>query len=67
MIVLVAMAVYLVCGLAFAAWFVGGGVARIDSLAVTARWWVRAVWVPGVVGVWPVLLWIVVRGRERGS
>jgi hypothetical protein len=65
--VLVVIALYLACGLVFATWFVGGGVGRIDRLAAAARWWVRAVWAPGVVGMWPVLLWIVVRGKERGS
>jgi hypothetical protein len=68
MIVLSVLAVYAACGLVLGLWFVARGVARIDPLGAEAVWWVRAVWLPGAVGVWPVLLMKVARlGARKGK
>lgn len=50
-------AVYVVAGLAFAVPFVLRGVERIDPGAQGASWGFRLIVLPGVVALWPLLLW----------
>jgi hypothetical protein len=47
---------YLSLGLVFAAWFLTKGVGRMDPAAKEAKWWVRLLWLPGVMVLWPQLL-----------
>lgn len=47
---------YLIAGLLFGLVFVTRGVDRVDAQAREAGWGFRAVIVPGVVALWPLLL-----------
>ncbi len=55
-ILLVALGVYLVVGLAFAVPFAWVGVGRIDSHAAHGSWGFRLLIVPGAMALWPLLL-----------
>jgi hypothetical protein len=48
---------YLVAGLVFAAVFVVRGVAVIDPGAHDMPWSARLLILPGVVALWPLMLW----------
>jgi hypothetical protein len=47
---------YVVIGLAFALPFVSRGVNRLDPAAGSSGWGFRAVILPGVIALWPLLL-----------
>jgi hypothetical protein len=53
---LIALGVYLVCGLAFAIPFAFVGVKKIDPHAVHGSWGFRLLIIPGTMAFWP-LLW----------
>lgn len=53
--ILLALAVYLVCGFLFAVPFVVVGVKRIDPHAAHGSWGFRVLIVPGTVFLWPWL------------
>ena len=55
-VVVLLCTVYIVSGLAFAAFFVWRGVGRIDPAAKSAGLGFRLIILPGVVALWPVLL-----------
>lgn len=50
------VAVYLLVGLLFAAWFVLRGMHRLDPVAQEAGWRVRLLLLPGAAALWPILL-----------
>jgi hypothetical protein len=52
---LIAMGVYLLCGLVFALPFVLVGVARIDPHAAHGSWGFRVLIIPGTMFLWPLL------------
>jgi hypothetical protein len=52
-----AVAVYAAAGLLFGAWFVWAGVRKLDSQAVGTGVGFRLVILPGVVALWPVVIW----------
>lgn len=56
MIVLHAVLLYVVTGLLFGLVFVTRGVGRMDAQAREAGWGFRAIILPGVVALWPLLL-----------
>jgi len=55
--ILIALAVHAGLGVAFAAWFLTRGLARLDPAAAHAPVTFRLLIAPGVVALWPVLLW----------
>ena len=57
---LIALGVYLACGLMFAIPFALIGVKRIDPHAAHGSWGFRLLIIPGAMGFWPLLLkrWI---------
>lgn len=60
--VVTAAAVYLGCGLAFAAPFVLRGVNQVDPVARDGTWGFRAAILPGVALLWPLLAFRWARG-----
>jgi hypothetical protein len=54
--VLIAVAIYLACGLAFAITFTLVGVKRIDPHAKPGSWGFRLLVMPGAMALWPLLL-----------
>ena len=54
---------YLLAGIVFAAFFVWRGAALIDEAARGISWKTRALFFPGSVALWPVLLrkWMKIR------
>jgi hypothetical protein len=52
---LIAAAIYLLCGLVFAIPFVLLGVARIDPHAAHGSWGFRVLIIPGTMFLWPLL------------
>lgn len=63
-VVVLLCTVYIACGLAFAPLFAWRGVSRIDPAAKTAGLGFRLIILPGVVALWPVLLWRWRAGRQ---
>ncbi len=55
-VMLIALAVYLACGLAFAIPFALTGVKRIDPHAAHGSWGFRLLLIPGTMAFWPLLL-----------
>lgn len=55
-VVLAAVGVYVALGMVFAAAFLTIGVGRVDHAAAGSKWSFRAMILPGVVALWPVLL-----------
>jgi hypothetical protein len=55
---------YLVAGLVFAAAFLRTGVSRLDSHAEGSGVAFRLILLPGVLALWPLLLWRWVTGRR---
>ena len=53
---LVALGIYLACGLMFAIPFVLTGVKRIDPHAAHGSWGFRLLIIPGSMALWPLLL-----------
>jgi hypothetical protein len=53
---LVALGVYLACGLVFAIPFVIVGVKKIDPHAARGSWGFRLLIIPGAMAFWPLLL-----------
>lgn len=66
-LILSCIGVYAILGIAFAAWFVGGGVGRIDQAAARGPIGFRLIIVPGVAALWVVLAALVWRTRKRGK
>lgn len=58
---LIALGIYLACGLAFAIPFVLVGVKKIDPHAAHGSWGFRLLIIPGTMVFWPLLL------RRRAS
>ena len=54
--VLIALGVYLACGLAFAIPFALIGVKKIDPHAAHGSWGFRFLIIPGTMALWPLLL-----------
>ncbi len=50
------LAVYFLLGLLFALWFVNRGASQIDENATSANWKLKALWLPGAMALWPILL-----------
>ena len=48
---------YLGLGAIVWCWLLAGGLRRIDGQAAAAPLWVKALWTPGMIGLWPLLLW----------
>ena len=59
--------VYLLIGLVFSVPFVLRGVGRVDPAAHQAPLVFRVLILPGVVGLWPVMLSKWSRARQRGG
>lgn len=55
-VVVLLCTVYIACGLVFAPFFVWRGAGRIDPTAQSAGLGFRLMILPGVVGLWPILL-----------
>lgn len=55
-LIIAAAAVYIAVGFVFAIVFVTRGAARLDVAARSAPWSMRAIIVPGVAALWPVIL-----------
>ena len=55
---------YLLAGVLFGIPFVLRGVARVDPVARKGTWGFRLVVLPGVIALWPLLLWRWVGGRQ---
>jgi hypothetical protein len=53
---LIALGIYLACGLVFAVPFVLAGVKRIDPHAAHGSWGFRVLIFPGTIALWPLLL-----------
>jgi hypothetical protein len=53
---LIALGIYLLCGLAFALPFVFFGVKKIDPHATHGSWGFRLLIIPGTMALWPLLL-----------
>ncbi|MSU57239.1 MAG: hypothetical protein EXS35_03490 [Pedosphaera sp.] len=53
---LIALGIYLACGLVFALPFVLVGAKRIDPHAAQGPWGFRLLIIPGVMALWPLLL-----------
>lgn len=68
-VILIAAGVYAGLGLLFAGAFVVRGVEAVDPAAHGARWTFRALIVPGVAALWPLLArrWIAARGAAAGG
>jgi hypothetical protein len=66
-LILVPLAIYLACGMVFAAGFITVGLARVDHTAHGAPWGFRLLILPGAVALWPVLAikWVRAAARER--
>jgi hypothetical protein len=47
---------YTSLGLLVGLWLLGFGLARFDNKAAQAPWWVKLLWLPGMLALWPVLL-----------
>jgi len=58
------LAVYTAAGALFALWLVAKGIYRLDPQASNCSIPFRLIIVPGVVALWPLLLWKVA-GRRR--
>lgn len=54
-ILLIALGIYLLCGLAFAVPFVLVGVKRLDPHAAHCSWGFRLLIAPGAMAFWPLL------------
>lgn len=63
--VLIVLCVYMCIGTVMAVWFAAKGFGTIDEAAGKATWWVRMVWMPGVVAIWPVLISKLIHQRSR--
>jgi len=61
-VLLLAIGAYLAIGLVVALWFVLVGIRRADPVAAGASLRVRMLFLPGTVGVWPLVL---ARARAR--
>lgn len=48
--------VYLLIGILFALAFFAVGYRKIDPSAESARWYVRLMWMPAALALWPLLL-----------
>lgn len=55
-IILIAIGIYLGCGLLFALIFVISGVQKIDPHAARGTWGFRLLIIPGTTALWPILL-----------
>jgi hypothetical protein len=55
-VLLIAVGIYLACGLVFAIPFALVGVKRIDPHAAHGKWGFRLLIVPGTTALWPLLL-----------
>ncbi len=62
-VVVLLCAVYIVCGVAFAPFFVWRGVGLIDPAAKATGLGFRLIILPGVAALWPVLLRRWITGR----
>ena len=56
LIFLLILGVYAAVGLLFGCWFVIKGVGKIDANANNASWFLRLMWLPGALALWPILL-----------
>lgn len=59
--------VYVIAGLFFGAWFLRRGVEQKDAVAAASRWWVRCLWLPGCVLIWPWLAMTCVRRKPESG
>jgi len=66
-LILTLVGIYLLIGLAFGAPFVLKGVGRVDPVARQAPLIFRMLILPGVVGLWPVMLGKWIRARQGGE
>lgn len=62
---LVVVVVYLGIGAAFAIWFCGRGVHRIDRRARDGSWGFRVLILPGAALLWPLLLRRMIGDRDH--
>ena len=60
---LFALAIYLAIGSIVAVPFVIVGIGRVDPAAKAAPFTFRALVLPGVVAMWPLLLWLWISSR----
>ncbi len=65
--ILVLAAVYVLCGLVFAAAFVARGVGRVDHAARGSSLGFHLIIVPGCVALWPLLAVHWARARRQGE
>jgi hypothetical protein len=59
---LIALGIYLACGLAFAIPFALIGVKKIDPHAANGSWGFRVLIIPGTLFLWPLLAWRWIKG-----
>ncbi|MGB5818673.1 MAG: hypothetical protein WBG90_04250 [Saonia sp.] len=50
------LGVYVLLGILFAIYFFFKGAFQIDELVAESKWTVRLLFVPGSIGLWPILL-----------
>ena len=60
--ILIALGIYLTCGLAFAIPFALIGVKQIDPHAAHGSWGFRLLIIPGTLFLWPLLAWRWIKG-----
>ncbi|BDD09809.1 hypothetical protein FUAX_22410 [Fulvitalea axinellae] len=48
--------IYLLCGVVFAVYFFVSGASALDEGVKNSHWSVKLIFLPGAVGLWPILL-----------
>ena len=64
-VILIALGIYLTCGLAFAIPFALVGVKRIDPHAAQGSWGFRLLIMPGTMFLWPLLARRWIKGSHQ--
>lgn len=62
-----AVGAYVAIGLLIALVMVFGAIKRLDPLAYSAPWRVKALLIPGLAALWPLVLTMTVFGRSKGA
>ena len=66
-LLLLLLAGYTVIGLFVGFFLAALGIGRIDAVAADSPWYFRVVVLPGLVGLWPVMLVKWVRANKGGA
>ncbi len=65
--ILIAVGIYAGIGLLFGIWFVLAGVGTLDVAAAHSAWSFRAMILPGVAALWPIVLTKWLAARRSGA